>query len=174
MSDSKKKHKLRHAKIGDTPFPAYRGLPFLHRTERSSWQECCLSTACAFPYDRVLENSAQLGDAVVNRYLEENVPAMAIDQAHEEAITNADRGAVGVIEDPEKMADGLFRNQSPYCFMCAASEAKDSTQILDNVDHEQTESSQSVFLDNIDNLFKSFPGRDRRPIRQAASGVNRQ
>ena len=82
---------------------------------------------------------------------------MAIDQAHEEAINNADGGAVGVTVDPEKMVDGWSRSQSPYCFICAASEARYSTQILDNVDHEQTERSQSVFLDNVDNLFKSFP-----------------
>jgi len=118
---------------------------------------------------------------VVNRYVGENISAMAINQAHEQLITNADGGAVGVTEDPEKIDGGWSRGQSPYCFVCAASKANASTQILDNIDHEQTERSQRGFLDIVDNMFKSYPERgltgrlhlesiDSEPARNFKSG----
>jgi len=63
----------RHSKDRDTPFPVYMGLSVFAKTRKRALVEMLHEHGLSISYDRVLEISAQLGDAVVNRYVEDGV-----------------------------------------------------------------------------------------------------
>ena len=63
----------RHSKERETPFPVYIGLSVYNKTRKRHLVELLHNNGISISYDRVLEISAQLGDAVVCRYVEEGV-----------------------------------------------------------------------------------------------------
>ncbi len=63
----------RHSKERETPFPLYIGLSVYAKTRKRHLVELLHDNGLSISYDRVLDVSAQLGDAVVSRYLEEGV-----------------------------------------------------------------------------------------------------
>ena len=63
----------RHSRDRETPFPVYIGMSVHAKTRKRQLVEMLHEHGLSIPYDRVLEISAQLGDAVVNRYNEEGV-----------------------------------------------------------------------------------------------------
>ena len=60
----------RHSKDRETPFPVYKGMAVYARTRKRSLVEMFHDHGMSNSYDRVLEMSAQLGDATVSKYVE--------------------------------------------------------------------------------------------------------
>lgn len=63
----------RHSKDRETPFPVYMGLSVYAKTRKRNLVEMLHDHGFSISYDRVLEVSAQLGEATVNKYVEEGV-----------------------------------------------------------------------------------------------------
>ena len=63
----------RHSKDSETPFPVYIGMSVFTKTRKRSLVEMLHKHGMSISYDRVLEISAQLGDATVSKYVEEGV-----------------------------------------------------------------------------------------------------
>ena len=63
----------RHSKVRETPFPIYIGLSVLANTRRRKLVEMLHANGLSISYDRVLEISAELGDAVVAKYIGDGV-----------------------------------------------------------------------------------------------------
>lgn len=64
---------FRHSHNRETPFPIFMGLSLYGKTRKRGLVELLHDHGLSISYDRVLEISAQLGDAVVDRYTEEGV-----------------------------------------------------------------------------------------------------
>ena len=63
----------RHSRDRETPFPVYIGMSVHAKTRKRHLVEMLHDHGLSIPYDRVLDISAQLGDAAVARYVEEGV-----------------------------------------------------------------------------------------------------
>lgn len=63
----------RHSRERETPLPVYIGMSVHAKTRKRHLVEMLHDHGLSIPYDRVLDISAQLGDAVVSRYVEEGV-----------------------------------------------------------------------------------------------------
>ncbi|KAL0198142.1 hypothetical protein M9458_006682, partial [Cirrhinus mrigala] len=63
----------RHSRDRETPFPVYIGMSIYAKTRKRHLVEMLHDHGLSIPYNRVLDISAQLGDAVVNRYIEEGL-----------------------------------------------------------------------------------------------------
>ncbi|KAK5852481.1 hypothetical protein PBY51_023946 [Eleginops maclovinus] len=63
----------RHSKDRETPFPIYMGMSIYAKTRKRMVVTMLHEHGLSISYDRVLEISAQLGDATVNRYREDGV-----------------------------------------------------------------------------------------------------
>ena len=63
----------RHPKDRETPFPVYIGMSVYAKTRKRGLVEMLHKHGMSISYDRVLEISAQLGDATVSKYVEEGV-----------------------------------------------------------------------------------------------------
>jgi len=63
----------RHSKDRETPFPIYIGLSVFANTRRRKLVEMLHANGFSISYDRVLEISAELGDAVVAKYIGDGV-----------------------------------------------------------------------------------------------------
>ncbi len=63
----------RHSRDRETPLPVYIGMSLHANTRKIHLVEMLHDHGLSIPYDRVLDISAQLGDAVVSRYVEEGV-----------------------------------------------------------------------------------------------------
>ena len=64
---------FRHSKDRETPFPVFIGMSTYAKTRKRLLVELLHDRGVSIPYDRVLEISAQLGDAAVNQYNAEGV-----------------------------------------------------------------------------------------------------
>ena len=63
----------RHSKDRETPFPVYIGLSVFAKTRKRKLVEMLHANGLSISYDRVLEISAELGDAVVAGYIRDGV-----------------------------------------------------------------------------------------------------
>lgn len=63
----------RHSKEREVPFPIYMGLSMFSKTRKRNLVELLHEHGLCISYDRVLEISAQLGEAVVTQYVQEGV-----------------------------------------------------------------------------------------------------
>ena len=63
----------RHFKDKETPFPVYMGMSVYTKTRKRTLAEMLNENGISISYDRVLEISAQLGDATVSKYVEDGV-----------------------------------------------------------------------------------------------------
>ena len=63
----------RHAKDHETPFPEFIGMSIFSKTRKKHLVEMLHENGISISYSRVLEISAKLGDAVVNRYAEDEL-----------------------------------------------------------------------------------------------------
>lgn len=63
----------RHSRDRETPLPVYIGMSVHAKTRKRHLVEMLHDHGLSIPYDRVLDISAQLGDAVVSRYVKEGV-----------------------------------------------------------------------------------------------------
>ena len=63
----------RHSRDRETPLPVYTGMSVRSKTRKRHLVEVLHDHGLSIPYDQVLDISAQLGDAVVSRYVEEGV-----------------------------------------------------------------------------------------------------
>ena len=63
----------RHSKDRETPFPVYVGMSVFAKTRKRPFIEILHENGLSISYDRVLEISAQLGEAVVAQYVEDGV-----------------------------------------------------------------------------------------------------
>eukprot|EP00058_Branchiostoma_floridae_P021206 XP_002606696.1 hypothetical protein BRAFLDRAFT_72537 [Branchiostoma floridae] len=63
----------RHSKDRETPFPIYMGMSIYAKTRKKLLVNMLHDHGLGISYDRVLEISAQLGDASINRYIEDGV-----------------------------------------------------------------------------------------------------
>ena len=63
----------KHSKDRETPFPVYIGLSMFAKTRKRHLVEMLHDNGISISYDRVLEISAQLGDAVVTKYVHDGV-----------------------------------------------------------------------------------------------------
>lgn len=63
----------RHSKNRETPFPIYVGLSVFAKTRKKHLIEMLHAHGLCISYDRVMEISAQLGDAVITKYVDEGV-----------------------------------------------------------------------------------------------------
>ena len=63
----------RHSKDRETSFPVYVGLSVFAKTRKKQLIDMLYTNGVSISYDRVLEISAQLGDAVVTQYVEDGV-----------------------------------------------------------------------------------------------------
>lgn len=63
----------RHSKDRETPLPVYIGLSVFSKTRKKNLVETLHANGLSIPYKRVLEISTELGDAVVSKYIEEDV-----------------------------------------------------------------------------------------------------
>ena len=61
----------RHSKDRETPFPVYMGMTVFAKTRKRHLVEMLHAHGLSISYDRVLEVSAQLGDAAVSKYVED-------------------------------------------------------------------------------------------------------
>lgn len=64
---------FRHSKDRETPFPVFLGMSTYAKTRKKLLVDMLHEHGLSISYDRVLEISAQLGDAAVRRYNEEGV-----------------------------------------------------------------------------------------------------
>ena len=64
---------LRHFKDRETPFPIYMGVSVYTKTRKRTLVEMLNEHGISISYDRVLEISAQLGDATVSKYVEDGM-----------------------------------------------------------------------------------------------------
>ena len=62
-----------HSKNRETPFPIFMGLSLYGKTRKQGLVELLHDHGLSIPYGRVLQISAQLGDAAVARYTEDGV-----------------------------------------------------------------------------------------------------
>ena len=69
----KEKATQRHSKDRETPFPVYIGMSIYARTIKRHLVEMLHDNGFSISYDRVLEISAQLGEAVVTKYVQDGV-----------------------------------------------------------------------------------------------------
>ena len=67
----KEKATQRHSKDRETPFPVYIGMSIYARTRKRHLVEMLHDNGISISYDRVLEISAQLGEAVVTKYVQD-------------------------------------------------------------------------------------------------------
>ena len=65
--------KHRHLKAHETLFPIYMGMSVYAKTRKKALVELLHEHGVSISYDRVLEISAQLGEAAVSRYVEDGV-----------------------------------------------------------------------------------------------------
>ena len=70
---TRKVQKLRHSKDRETPFPVYIGLSVFAKTRKKYLVELLHENGISVSYDRVLEISAQLGEAILTQYTEDGV-----------------------------------------------------------------------------------------------------
>ncbi|KAK1906058.1 Nicotinate phosphoribosyltransferase [Dissostichus eleginoides] len=63
----------RHSKDRETPFPVYMGISVYAKTRKRKLIELLHGHGISISYDRVLEISAQLGEATVSKYVEDGV-----------------------------------------------------------------------------------------------------
>ena len=63
----------RHSKDRETPIPVYIGMSIYARTRKRYLTEILHDSGISVSYDRVLEISAQLGEAVVTKYVQDGV-----------------------------------------------------------------------------------------------------
>jgi len=63
----------RHSKDRETPFPVYMGMSVYTKTRKRKLVEMLNEHGISISYDRVLQISAQLGDATVSKYVEDGV-----------------------------------------------------------------------------------------------------
>lgn len=63
----------RHSKTRETPFAVYLGLSVYAKTRKRQLVDMLYENGLSISYDRVLEISSQLGEAVVNQYVKEGV-----------------------------------------------------------------------------------------------------
>lgn len=63
----------RHSKDRETPFPVYMGMSVYTKTRKRKLVEMLNEHGISISYDRVLEISAQLGDATVSKYVKDGV-----------------------------------------------------------------------------------------------------
>ena len=63
----------RHSKNRETPFPIYMGIAVYARTRKRDLVEMLHENGMSISYDRVLEISAQMGEATLNKYASEGV-----------------------------------------------------------------------------------------------------
>lgn len=63
----------RHSKDRETPFPVYMGMAVYAKTRKRSLVEMLHENGLSISYDRVLEVSAQLGDAAISKYVSDGV-----------------------------------------------------------------------------------------------------
>ena len=61
----------RHSKDRETTFPVYMGMSFYTKTRRRKLVEMLHEHGISISYDRMLEISAQLGDATVSKYVDD-------------------------------------------------------------------------------------------------------
>ena len=64
---------FRHSKERETPFPVFMGMSIYAKTRKKVLIDLLHDHSLTIPYDRVLEISAQLGDAAVGKNIEEGV-----------------------------------------------------------------------------------------------------
>lgn len=64
---------LRHSKDRETPFPVFLGLSVYSKTRKKHLVELLHDHGLCISYDRVLDVSAQLGDAAIDKYKAEGV-----------------------------------------------------------------------------------------------------
>ena len=69
---------FRHSKERETPFPVFMGMSMYAKTRKKVLIDLLHDNGLSIPYDRVLEVSAQLGDAAVGKYTEEGVVCPSI------------------------------------------------------------------------------------------------
>ncbi|KAI9520651.1 hypothetical protein NQZ68_015570 [Dissostichus eleginoides] len=67
----------RHSKDHKTPFPVYMGISVYAKTRKRKLIELLHGHGISISYDRVLEISAQLGEATVRKYVEDGVVCSA-------------------------------------------------------------------------------------------------
>ena len=63
----------KHSKDRETPFPVYIGMSTYARTRKRHLIEILHDSGISVSYDRILEISAQLGEAVVTKYVQDGV-----------------------------------------------------------------------------------------------------
>ena len=83
----------RHSKDRETPFPIYAGISVFARTRNRKLIDMLHENGVSISYDRVLQISTQLGEAVVSKYVEDGVvcpPAMKKGTFTTAAIDNID------------------------------------------------------------------------------------
>jgi len=68
----------RHSKDRESPFAVFMGISHYAKTRKRLLVEMLHEHGLSIPYDRVLEVSAQLGDAAVSKYMEEGVVCPAV------------------------------------------------------------------------------------------------
>ena len=69
---------FRHSKERETPFPVFMGMSIYAKTRKKVLIDLLHDHGLTIPYDRVLEISAQLGDAAVGKYIDEGVVCPSI------------------------------------------------------------------------------------------------
>ena len=63
----------RHLKDRKTPLPIYIGLPVFAKTRMKKLVQMLYANGLSISYGRVLEISAELGDAVISKYIRDGV-----------------------------------------------------------------------------------------------------
>ena len=63
----------RHSKDRETPFPVYMGMAVYAKTRKRNLVEMLHENGVCISYDRVLEVSAQLGEAAISKYVDDGV-----------------------------------------------------------------------------------------------------
>ena len=118
----------RHSKDRETPFPVYLGLSVFAKTRKRQLVEMLHDNGICISYDRVLQISAQLGDAVVAKYVEDGVvcpPALRKGLFTTSAVDNIDHNptattattsfhgtSVSIFQHPS--AENLGEVREPY------------------------------------------------------------
>eukprot|EP00745_Piridium_sociabile_P026549 TRINITY_DN4240_c0_g1_i3.p1 TRINITY_DN4240_c0_g1~~TRINITY_DN4240_c0_g1_i3.p1 ORF type:complete len:1496 (-),score=398.92 TRINITY_DN4240_c0_g1_i3:837-5324(-) len=72
----------RHSKDRETPFPVYVGMSVFAKTRKRQLIEMLHENGLSISYDRVLEISTQLGEAVVAQYVEDGVVCPPVLRKH--------------------------------------------------------------------------------------------
>eukprot|EP00795_Rhopilema_esculentum_P005341 gene5341-513_t len=138
----------RHSKSLETPFAVYLGLSVFAKTRKRHIIDMLYENGLSISYDRVLEISSQLGEAVVNKYVEKGIVCPP-------ELKKGDGGTIGLTEDESALRRWMVAGPEVSRLVAdyeSKSDQRDQTR--NSKHHDDSQSSQKLFLQRVGKLFE--------------------